>query len=134
IQFTQGALKATKVTVVAPAGTITGEAEINFENNQFNYTINSSNLNLSKFKLLSSLAGILGGNITLQSTGAGTLTQPELVLTATLNQASLRGLNLPPDAPPPTLYIAIRNGQLIVRGSAAGVLTIDGSGSVAADG
>jgi hypothetical protein len=62
------------------------------------------------------------------------LTQPELVLEATLNQATLRGLNLPPDAPPPTLYIAIRNGQLIVRGSAAGVLTVDGNGSVAEDG
>jgi translocation and assembly module TamB len=134
IKFTQGALKATNVTVVAPAGTVTGEAQIDFGTNQFSYTIKSSSIDLSKLKLLSSLAGLLGGNITLSSTGAGTLTQPELVLEATLNQATLRGLNLPPDAPPPALYIAIRNGQLIVRGSAAGVLTIDGNGSIAEDG
>jgi outer membrane protein assembly complex protein YaeT len=62
------------------------------------------------------------------------LTKPELVIEAKLNQASLRGLNLPPDAPPPALYIAVRNGQLIVKGSAAGVLTIDGNGSIAEDG
>lgn len=134
IQFTQGTLKATNVTVVAPAGTITGEAQVNFETNQFNYTITSSNLDLSKFKLLSSLANILGGHITLQSTGAGTLTQPELVLTATLNQATIQGLNLPPNTPPPQLYIAIRGGRLIVRGSIGDLLTIEGDGAVAADG
>jgi outer membrane protein assembly complex protein YaeT len=134
INFTQGAMKATNVTVVAPAGTITGEAQVDFGTNQFSYTIKSSSIDLSKLKVLSSLAGLLGGNITLSSTGAGTLTQPELVLEATLNQATLKGLNLPPDAPPPTIYIAIRNGQLIVRGSAAGVVSIDGTGSVAADG
>src|SRR3954470_14799469 len=134
ITFTKGAMKATNVTVVAPAGTITGEAQVDFGTNQFSYTIKSSSIDLSKLKVLSSLAGLLGGNITLSSTGAGTLTQPELVLEATLNEATLKGLNLPPDAPPPTIYIAIRNGQLIVRGSAAGVLTIDGTGSVATDG
>jgi len=134
ITFTQGAMKATNVTVVAPAGTITGEAQVDFGTNQFSYTIKSSSIDLSKLKLLSSLAGLLGGNITLTSTGAGTLDQPELVLEATLNQATLKGLNLPPDAPPPAIYIAIRNGQLIVKGSAAGVLTIDGNGGVATDG
>ncbi|HEX3067495.1 MAG TPA: translocation/assembly module TamB domain-containing protein, partial [Thermoanaerobaculia bacterium] len=134
INFTKGALKATNVTVVAPAGTITGEAQIDFGTNQFSYTIKSSSIDLSKMKLLSSLANILGGNITLTSTGAGTLEQPEVVLEATLNQATLSGLNLPADAPPPKLYIAIRNGQLIVKGSAAGLLTIDGNGSVATDG
>jgi outer membrane protein assembly complex protein YaeT len=134
ITFTKGALKATNVTVVTPAGTITGEAQIDFGTNQFSYTIKSSSIDLSKLKLLSSLANLLGGNITLTSTGAGTLDQPELVLEATVNQATLSGLNLPADAPPPKLYIAIRNGQLIVRGSAAGLLTIDGNGSVATDG
>jgi outer membrane protein assembly complex protein YaeT len=134
ITFTKGALKAANLTIVAPAGTITGEAQIDFGTNQFSYTIKSLSIDLSKLKLLSSLANILGGNITLTSTGAGTLEQPELVLEATVNQATLSGLNLPADAPPPKLYIAIRNGQLIVKGSAAGVLTIDGNGSVATDG
>ena len=134
INFTQGAMKLTNFTIVAPAGTITGEAQIDFGTDQFSYTIKSSSIDLSKLKLLSSLAGLLGGNITLSSTGAGTLTQPEIVLEATLNQATLRGLNLPADAPPPKIYIAIRNGQLIVRGSAAGLLTIDGTGNIDTDG
>ena len=134
ITFTKGALKAANVTIVSPAGTITGEAQIDFGTNQFSYTIKSSSIDLSKLKLLSSLANILGGNVTLSSTGAGTLEQPEIVLDATVNQAMLSGLNLPADAPPPKLYIAVRNGQLIVQGSAAGVLTIDGNGSVATDG
>jgi outer membrane protein assembly complex protein YaeT len=134
ITFTQGTMKATDVTVVAPAGTVTGEAEVNFETQQFSYSIKSGSLDLSKFKLLSSLAGLLGGTVTLSSTGAGTLTQPELVLQATLNQATLRGLNLPPGTPAPQLYIAIRGGRLIVRGNIGELVTIDGDGAVAEDG
>ena len=134
IAFTKGTMRATNVNVVSPAGTVTGQAEFNLSTNQFNYSIQSSSIDLSKVKVLSSLAGMLGGNLTLTSTGAGTLDQPEAVLNATLNQATLRGLNLPPGSPPPQLYIAIRNGQLIVKGSAADILTIDGTGSVAADG
>ncbi len=134
INFTQGALKATNVTVVAPAGTITGEAQIDFNTNQLSYSITSSSIDLSKTRLLSPVADVLGGTITLNSTGSGTLTQPELTLDATINQASLRGLNYPADAPPPTFHAGIRNGQLTVKGSAAGLLTIDGSGSIAGDG
>lgn len=134
IAFTQGTMRATNVRVVAPAGTITGQAEFNLTTKQYNYTIESSSIDLSRLKLLSSLAGILGGNIQLNSTGAGTFDQPELVLTATLNQATLRGLNFPADAPPPTLYIAVRNGQLIVKGSVADILLIEGSGNVMPDG
>lgn len=134
IVFTQGTLRATNLTVTAPAGTLTGQAEFNLNTNQFNYSIQSSSINLSKLRILSSLAGLLGGNLTINSTGAGTMEQPEVVMTATLNQATLRGLNFPADAPPPQLYIAIRNGQLIVRGSAADILAIEGTGSVAADG
>jgi outer membrane protein assembly complex protein YaeT len=134
IVFTQGTMKATDVQVASPAGTVTGQAEFNLSTNQFSYSIASSSIDLSKIKALSALAGMLGGNLTLSSTGAGTMEQPEVVLTATLNQATLRGLNFPADAPPPQLYIALRNGQLVVRGSAADILSIDGTGSVAADG
>ena len=134
IAFTQGKMKATNVNLVAPAGSVTGEAELNLETNQFSYSIKSSSLDLSKVNMLSSLKSLFGGKLVITSTGAGTLTQPELVVEATLNEATLRGLNLPADAPPPTLYIAIRNGQLVVRGSAAGVLTIEGNGSVGTDG
>ncbi len=134
VTFTQGTMRATDLNVVSPAGTISGQAEFNLNTNQFSYTIQSSSVDLSKLKALSSLAGILGGNVTLSSTGAGSMEQPEVVLTATLNQATLRGLNFPADAPPPQVYIAIRNGQLIVRGSAADILSIDGTGTVATDG
>jgi outer membrane protein insertion porin family len=132
--FTQGSMKATNVTVVAPAGTITGEAQINFETEQFSYSIASGSLDLSKFKLLASIAGLLGGNVKLTSSGGGTLDQPELVLEATLNEVTLKGLNLPPNTPPPQLYIAIRGGRLIVRGQVGDLVTIEGDGGVAADG
>src|SRR5262245_17337619 len=134
IEFTEGTLKATNVTVVAPAGTITGQAQINFETEHFSYSIASGSLDLSKFKALSSLAKLFGGSITLKSTGAGTIEQPEMVLEATLNQATIQGLNLPPHSPPPQLYVAIRGGRLIVRGSIADLVTIEGDGAVAADG
>jgi outer membrane protein assembly complex protein YaeT len=134
IVFTQGKMRATDVTVKANAGTITGEAQFDLGTNEFSYTIKSSSIDLSKLKVLSSLAGLLGGNITLTSTGGGTLDQPELVIEATLNQATLRGLALPPDLPPPTIYVAIRNGRLVVKGSIANLVTIDGDGTVAPDG
>src|SRR5213078_4481679 len=47
--------------------------------------------------------------------------------------ATLQGLNLPADAPPPSLYLAIRNGRLVIRGSLANVLTIDGDAAVGQD-
>jgi outer membrane protein insertion porin family len=134
IAFTGGTLKATNVSVTAPAGTVTGEGEINFETNRYTYSIQSANLDLAKVQALQSLAGILGGKLTIQSTGAGTLEQPELVLNATLTDATLKGLNLPAGSPPPTVYVAIRNGQLIVRADIAGLVTAEGNGSVAPDG
>jgi translocation and assembly module TamB len=134
IAFTAGTLKATNVSVTAPAGTITGEGEINFETNQYSYTIKTSALDVGKFKALRSLASLFGGNVTIESTGAGTLAQPELVLNATITNATVKGLNLPPGSPPPTLYVAIRNGQLIVRADIAGIITAEGNGTVAADG
>ena len=108
-------------------------AELNLNTNQFNYSIESGSINLSKVNALSAIAGLLGGNLTITSTGAGTFEQPELVVNATLNQATLKGLNLPAGSAAPTIYIAIRNGQLIVRGSIADLVTIEGNGSVAAD-
>jgi outer membrane protein assembly complex protein YaeT len=133
IIFSKGALKATNVSVAGPAGTLTGEAELNLTTNQFSYNIKSSSIDLSHIKLLETLKGLLGGNVTLSSSGAGTLENPELVVEATLNQATMRGLAFPPDAPPPSLYIAIRGGRLIIRGSAANVVTIEGDGSVGQD-
>ena len=133
VTFTKGTLQLTNLNAQGPAGTITGKAELNLNTNQFNYSIESSSINLSKIGALSAIAGLLGGNLTITSTGAGTFEQPELVLNATLNEATLKGLNLPPGSPAPKIYFAIRNGQLIVRGSIADLVTIEGNGSVAAD-
>lgn len=127
--FTRGKLKLTNFTVTAPAGEIKGEAELDMETNQFSYTIQSQTIDLSKLQILSALKGLLGGNIRLTSSGAGTFDQPELVVEATLTEGTLRGLTLPPGSPPPTLYIAIRGGKLIVRGAIADLVSIEGNGS-----
>jgi outer membrane protein insertion porin family len=133
IAFTHGTLNATNISVQAPAGELKGELQLDLNTNKFTYHIQSGAIDLSKLKLLSSIAGLVGGNMKLTSTGAGTFEQPELVLEATLNQATVRGLILPQDAPPPTIYVAIRNGKLIIRGSAANALTIEGDGTIGTD-
>jgi outer membrane protein assembly complex protein YaeT len=133
IVFAQGKLRATSVNVSAPAGQIKGEAELDPSTDKFSYTVQSSSIDLSKIKLLQSLAGLLGGKVTLTSTGAGTLDHPEFVVSATVSDTTLRGLALPPGTPPPQIYIAIRDGRLIVRGSAGDFLTIEGSGTVGAN-
>lgn len=133
VAFTEGRLRATNVNVSAPAGQIKGEAELDPSNNAFSYTVQSSTIDLSKIKLLQSAASLLGGKVTFNSSGAGTFEHPELVVSATLTDATLRGLALPPGTPPPQIYFAIRNGQLIVRGSAGDVLTIEGNGTVGAN-
>jgi outer membrane protein assembly complex protein YaeT len=133
IAFAQGKLRATNVDMSAPAGQIKGEAELDLSTDKFSYAVQSSSIDLSKMKLLQSLAGLLGGKVTLSSTGAGTLENPELVVSATISDATLRGLALPPGTPPPQIYLAIRSGQLIVRGSAGDFLTIEGNGTVGAN-
>ncbi|HVG23331.1 MAG TPA: translocation/assembly module TamB domain-containing protein, partial [Thermoanaerobaculia bacterium] len=130
IAFTEGRMRATNVLVQAPAGEIRGEAEVDLNNKHFSYTISSSRIDPSRLKLAAALSNLLGGNIVLRSTGAGTFEQPELVLEATLENATLRGLNLPAGSAPPSLYIAIRNGRLIVRGSVADMISIEGEGAV----
>ncbi|HET8798308.1 MAG TPA: translocation/assembly module TamB domain-containing protein, partial [Thermoanaerobaculia bacterium] len=128
--FDEGRMRATNVLVRMAAGEVRGEAEVNLGTEQFNYTIASTSLDLSKFKLLEDLRDVLGGTITLSSTGAGTFTQPELMLEATLHGGTLSGMQLPEGAAPPSLYLAIRNGRLIVRGALADIVTIEGDGAV----
>ncbi len=130
IVFTQGRMRATNLLVQSPAGEIRGEAEVDLANEKFSYDIASSSIDLSKLKLLAVLKDLLGGHIILKSTGAGTFTQPELVVEATLENATLRGLTLPPGSAAPSLYLAIRNGRLIVKGAIADIVTIEGEGTV----
>lgn len=130
IAFIEGRMRATNVLVRSAAGEIRGEAEVDLANERFSYTIASSTLDLARLEILAGLRDLFGGRVTISSTGAGTFTQPELMIEATLDPATVRGLNLPPSSPPPSLYLAIRNGRLIVRGSIGDIVTIDGEGSV----
>ncbi len=130
IVFSQGTMKATNLSVTGQAGTITGEAQFNLNTNEFRYSLKSGSIDLSKVKALSSLAGLFGGNLVVTSSGGGTFEHPEVVLDATLNQATLKGLNLPAGSPPPSLHVAIHDGRLTVHGAAAGVLTVEGDGTV----
>jgi outer membrane protein assembly factor BamA/autotransporter translocation and assembly factor TamB len=130
IAFTQGRMKLTNVLVRSAAGEIRGEAEVDLAKERFSYDIASSSIDLSKIKLLADIRDLLGGTIVLKSTGAGTFTQPELVVEATLEGATLRGLTLPAGSAPPSLYLAIRNGRLIVRGAIADIVSIEGDGAV----
>lgn len=130
IAFTQGRMKATNVLVRNAAGEIRGEAEADLANERFSYTISSQSLDASKLKLLAGIGDLFGGHIVLKSTGAGTFDQPELVLEATLEDATLKGLNLPAGSAPPSIYLAIRNGRLIIKGSVADIITIEGEGAV----
>jgi outer membrane protein insertion porin family len=131
--FTTGKVKATNVKVVAPAGTITGEGELDLTTNQFSYIINESTIDLTKLKLFSQLASLFGGRLTITSTGAGTPEAPEVMLQATLNEGTFHGAPLPAGVPPPTLYVAIHNGRLVIRGSAFNALSIEGDGTIAPD-
>jgi outer membrane protein insertion porin family len=130
IAFTEGRMKATNVLVRAPAGEVRGEAEVDLNKKSFSYTIESGSIDPSRLKIAAGLADLLGGHVVLHSTGAGTFDKPELVIEATLEDATLRGLNLPAGTAPPSLYLAIRNGRLIVRGSVADIITIEGEGAV----
>lgn len=130
IAFSQGRMRATNVLVQTAAGETRGEAEVDLTNERFSYTIASSSLDLSKLESLESLRGVLGGTLTITSTGAGTFAQPELVLEATLQGGTLRGLELPKGSAPPSIYLAIRNGRLIVRGAIADIVTIEGEGAM----
>jgi|GEM_PF-292433 len=132
--FTQGSLKASNVEVHAPAGVLKGEADIDLTGERFSYVLQPATIDVSKLKTAGALSKFLGGTVSISSTGAGTFTAPEIVVEASLDNGTITGIQLPPGSAPPKIYLAIRNGQLVVKGSAAGVLTIDGGGNVAQDG
>lgn len=130
IIFSEGRMRATNVLVQARAGEIRGEAEIDLGGERFSYTITSGGLDASKISALAAVAELFGGRIVLSSTGAGTFDDPELVVEARLEEAALRGLTLPEGSAPPSLYLAVRDGRLVVRGSVADIISIQGDGTV----
>lgn len=134
LTFDAGVVRATNVEVRSPAGVITGEGEYNLATEKFGYLVRSADIDLDQVRSLAGLRGLFGGRLRISSTGAGTIGSPELVFEATLENPRLGNVALPDDAPPPRLYIAIRNGELIVQGSAFDLVTIEGRGTVAESG
>ncbi len=134
ILFTQGSVKVTHLEARSAAGVITGQAEYNFNTEEFSYIIQPTEIDLSKVSSLGGLADLIGGTLHISSSAAGTLQQPEVVVEATLENGRIRGADLPPGMPPPKFYLAIRDGRMIIQGSAFGALTVDGNGSVGPEG
>lgn len=134
LDFHEGVVEARNVSVDTEGGTIRGEAAFDLASERFSYTLEPTELDLSRFRTLTALDGVLGGRLRIESTGAGTFDNPDLLINATLLDPRVQGIVIPPDAPPPQLYLAIRGGQLVVKGSAFGALEIDGSGSVGEEG
>lgn len=130
IVFDRGRMRATNITVQAPAGEITGEAEYDFASETFSYTITSSSIDVARLQILAGLRELFGGRLAITSSGAGTLDNPELVVEARLIDGSIQGLDLPAGTPPPSFYVAIRGGRLVIRGSLGDIVTIEGDGAV----
>jgi outer membrane protein insertion porin family len=130
IEFTSGRLRATSIFVQSAAGEIRGEAEFDLTTERFSYSITSASIDLSRLEILSAMRTLLGGRVILTSVGAGSFDAPELMVEATLTEATIQGLSLPEGTPPPSFYLAIRGGQLIVRGSIGDIVSIEGGGTV----
>ena len=132
--FEQGVMKATHVEVRSPAGTVLGEAEVDLVNERFSYVIRSSEVDIARLKAFAAVNRLFGGRLRITSSGAGTFENPEVVIEATLVEGAVRGVALPGDEPPPTLYFATREGKLVIRGSGLNAFSITGDGTIAPDG
>ncbi|HEX7707137.1 MAG TPA: translocation/assembly module TamB domain-containing protein [Thermoanaerobaculia bacterium] len=130
IEFTAGRMRATSIVVQSAAGELRGEAEFDLGTERFSYSITSASIDLSRLEALSAMRTLLGGRVILTSVGAGSFDAPELMVEATLTDATIQGLTLPEGTPPPSFYLAIRGGQLIVRGSIGDIVSIEGGGTV----
>ncbi|MHB0969159.1 MAG: translocation/assembly module TamB domain-containing protein [Thermoanaerobaculia bacterium] len=132
--FKQGTLEVPHLEARGPSGTVSGEATVDLNTERFSYIIRSATIDPLKVGALAALSKMLGGKLTITSSGSGTFDQPEIVLEARLDDATVRGLELPDDVPPPQLFLSIRDGRLTVRGSAFDAASIEGSGSVSPEG
>lgn len=130
LRFDQGSLNVRHFEVTAPAGVLTGEASYDFETKEFTYLIQPSTIDLAQVELLRGLEGIVGGTLQITSSGAGTAEDPELVIEARLVNGSILGSPIPEDAEQPQFYLAVRDGNLVIRGSALDTLTIVGEGRI----
>jgi outer membrane protein insertion porin family len=134
ILLQEGVVRLPHFEVRLPAGVIAGVVEFDLTTQQFAVDIQTADIDIDRVGLLEPLARMLGGRLRIVSTGVGTLERPEFVLEAVIEDARIRGFDLPVDAAPPRLYIALREGRLIVRGDAFGVMEIEGEGTVSPEG
>lgn len=134
LDFHEGIMTARGLEIQAAAGTIRGEATIDLNEEKFSYTIEPTELDLSRVEVLAGLADLFRGSVRVSSTGAGTFTQPDLLIEANLLEGGLfRGRPLP-EGEQPRLYIALSNGQLRINAIAWDALRVEGTGFVAEDG
>lgn len=130
LRFDQGSLEVDFFEITSPAGVITGEASYDFETKEFSYLVQPTTIDLSRLTLLGDLEGVIGGKLEIMSSGAGTIEDPELVIEATLLDGSILGNQIPADVEQPKFYLAVRDGNLLIRGSALDTLTIEGEGRI----
>ncbi|HEU5162030.1 MAG TPA: hypothetical protein VFV54_02685, partial [Thermoanaerobaculia bacterium] len=134
LEFHEGVMTARDLEIQAAAGVIRGEATIDLNAEKFSYTIEPTELDLSKFKALSGLANLFQGRVRVVSTGAGTFKQPDILLEVNLLEGGrFRGRALP-EGEQPRLYVAMSGGQLRITASAWDALQVEGTGFVAPDG
>lgn len=134
LRFDQGSLQVDHFEITAPAGVLIGEATYDFESGEFSYVIQPTTLDLSRIGLLEGLEQIIGGTLQITSSGAGTLEDPELVIEARLVGGSILGNPIPEGVEPPEFYLAVRDGDLVIRGSALDTLTLEGGGRITENG
>lgn len=132
LRFVQGELDVRHFEVRAPAGIVIGQASFDFESKEFSYVLEPTMIDLSKIEALSE-SDVVAGIVSLTSSGAGTVDSPEIVVDAELRDGSILGTPIPVEASHPRLYFALREGNMVVRGSALDTLTITGEGRISND-
>ncbi|MBW3565791.1 MAG: translocation/assembly module TamB domain-containing protein [Acidobacteria bacterium] len=132
--FDSGTLNVEHLELRSAAGTIIGQASYSFDGDRISWTIQPTVIDLSEIEALADFRDVISGKLRIQSTGAGTAEQPEIVVDAVLEEGSIGGVPIPAGVEPPSLYLAIRGGELVVRGTAFDAVAIEGSGFVGTGG
>lgn len=134
LEFHEGVMTARSIEIQSAAGTIRGEASVDLNQETFSYTIEPTELDLAGIGLLADFSELFGGRLRINSTGAGTFDQPDLLIEAVLVDGTVRGRAIPIEGEAPRLYLAIRSGQLRIIGSGWDAFQIEGMGTVAENG
>jgi hypothetical protein len=121
-----GVLRLRNLDVQMPAGFVKGDAKLDFAQDRFGYVISASEIDLEKLRGYPGLRDVLVGKAVVVSSGAGTLTDPEIALDIRVQNAVL--LDVPVADPGLSLFLSLRNGQFSLKGNVGPVFAIEGSG------